>query len=55
MRKTLLLVGVGLIAVCPPADAEAVRSAAADAGVETWAIGEVVPGSGRVRWVDAER
>ena len=42
--------GVGMIAVCAAEDAPAVRAAATGAGVETWTIGRVVAGSGRVRW-----
>ncbi|HXY19852.1 MAG TPA: phosphoribosylformylglycinamidine cyclo-ligase [Gemmatimonadales bacterium] len=49
MRRVFNL-GVGLIAVCARADAAAVRSAAREAGVETWEIGAVVTGRGAVRW-----
>jgi phosphoribosylformylglycinamidine cyclo-ligase len=42
--------GVGMIAVCDPADMAAVRAAASADGVETWPIGGVAPGSGTVRW-----
>ncbi len=50
MRRVFNL-GVGLIAACAPADAEAVRAAAREAGVETWAIGQVAGGgAGAVRW-----
>jgi len=49
MRRVFNL-GVGLIAVCAPSDAEAVRAAARSAGVETWLIGRVVQGAGAVRW-----
>lgn len=45
--------GVGLIAVTRPGEVEAVRGAAARAGIESWVIGEVVRGPG-VR-LDAER
>jgi phosphoribosylformylglycinamidine cyclo-ligase len=45
--------GVGLIAVCAAADAEAVRWAATEAGVQTWVVGEVVQGQGAVRWVES--
>jgi phosphoribosylformylglycinamidine cyclo-ligase len=38
--------GVGLIAVAPAGNVAALRSAAAAAGVETWVVGEVVPGDG---------
>lgn len=54
MRQVFNL-GVGLIAACAPADAEAVRAAASDAGVQTWVIGEVARGGGQVRWVGAGR
>jgi phosphoribosylformylglycinamidine cyclo-ligase len=40
--------GVGMIAVAPPANADAVRQAARSAGIETWVIGEVVKGEGVV-------
>jgi phosphoribosylformylglycinamidine cyclo-ligase len=52
MRQVFNL-GVGLVAVCVPEDADAVREAATRAAVQTWVIGEVVRGSGRVRWVEA--
>jgi phosphoribosylaminoimidazole (AIR) synthetase len=42
--------GVGLIAVCTAEGVATARDAAAAAGVETWVIGEVVRGTGRVRW-----
>jgi phosphoribosylformylglycinamidine cyclo-ligase len=48
--RSVFNLGVGLIAVCDAADVDRVRTAAQAAGVETWTIGEVVPGSGRVRW-----
>jgi phosphoribosylformylglycinamidine cyclo-ligase len=38
--------GVGLIAVVPPARESKVRAAAQAAGVETWMIGEIVAGEG---------
>jgi phosphoribosylformylglycinamidine cyclo-ligase len=38
--------GVGMIAVLAPADADAVREAARRAGVETWAMGEIARGQG---------
>jgi phosphoribosylformylglycinamidine cyclo-ligase len=50
MRRVFNL-GLGLIAVCPAGEAEAVRAAASGAGVETWVVGEVTAGGGRVRWV----
>ncbi len=49
MRRVFNL-GIGLVAVCAAADAPAVRSAAHDAGVETWEVGAVAAGSGTVRW-----
>ncbi|HVO35595.1 MAG TPA: phosphoribosylformylglycinamidine cyclo-ligase [Gemmatimonadales bacterium] len=49
MRNVFNL-GVGLIGVCPAADVSAVRAAAREAGVDTWEIGAVVPGQGRVLW-----
>jgi len=48
MRRVFNL-GVGLIAVCPPQAVDEARRAAAAAGVETWLVGEVVAGTGRVR------
>ncbi len=45
--------GVGMIGACAAADVDAVRRAAAAAGVETWDIGVTVTGSGAVRWEDA--
>jgi phosphoribosylformylglycinamidine cyclo-ligase len=53
MRQVFNL-GVGLIAVCPPAKVTAARAAAANVGIETWRIGEVVAGTGAVRWTGAE-
>ncbi len=50
MRNVFNL-GVGLIAVAPPGEVPAVRAAAREAGVETWEIGGVERGTGRVRWV----
>ncbi len=49
MRRVFNM-GVGLVAVCAPDDAHAVREAATAAGVETWIIGTTTPGSGRVHW-----
>ncbi len=49
MRQVFNL-GVGLIAVVPRSEESAVRSAAQRAGVETWVVGEVVSGGGRVRF-----
>jgi len=49
MRRVFNL-GIGMIAVCAKLDADAVKSAARSAGVETWTIGRIVKGSGTVRW-----
>lgn len=49
MRRVFNL-GVGMIAVTARDDAEAVRAAAAAAGVETWVIGDIVPGAAEVRF-----
>ena len=49
MRRVFNM-GVGMIAVCAPGDVGAVRQSAASAGVEAWPIGDVAPGTGRVRW-----
>jgi phosphoribosylformylglycinamidine cyclo-ligase len=38
--------GIGMIAVAAPGDADAVRDAAGRAGVETWVIGEIRRGEG---------
>ena len=48
--RTVFNLGIGLIAVCAPAEVAAVRSAAREDGVETWEIGAVEPGQRRVRW-----
>jgi phosphoribosylformylglycinamidine cyclo-ligase len=48
--RSVFNLGVGLIAVCAPGEVAAVRGAAREAGVETWEIGMLVPGSGQVRW-----
>jgi phosphoribosylformylglycinamidine cyclo-ligase len=40
--------GVGLVAIVDPADAEVVIAAAARAGVRAWRAGRTVPGRGRV-------
>ncbi|MBI4543108.1 MAG: phosphoribosylformylglycinamidine cyclo-ligase [Gemmatimonadetes bacterium] len=52
MRRVFNL-GVGLVAVCAPEAAERLRAAAGASGVEAWVIGEVAPGTGRVRWAGA--
>ncbi|HEX6315501.1 MAG TPA: phosphoribosylformylglycinamidine cyclo-ligase [Gemmatimonadaceae bacterium] len=41
--------GVGLMAIVAPGDADAVRQSAAAAGVPAWVAGDVVAGSGAVR------
>lgn len=51
MRRVFNL-GIGLIAVVARDDVEAVRAAAAGATVETWVIGEIVPGAGGVRFAE---
>jgi phosphoribosylformylglycinamidine cyclo-ligase len=38
--------GVGMIAVAPPDAVSALRGAATRAGIDTWLVGEVVPGAG---------
>jgi phosphoribosylformylglycinamidine cyclo-ligase len=40
--------GVGIVVICAPTDAEAVLSAASAAGVAGWQIGSLKPGSGAV-------
>jgi phosphoribosylformylglycinamidine cyclo-ligase len=49
MRRVFNL-GLGMIAVCPPDVVASVQGAAGSAGVETWVVGEVAAGAGRVRW-----
>jgi phosphoribosylformylglycinamidine cyclo-ligase len=49
MRRVFNM-GIGMIAVCDPADVTAVRAAATADGIETWTIGVVAPGRGGVRW-----
>jgi phosphoribosylformylglycinamidine cyclo-ligase len=39
--------GIGMIAVCAASEAEVIRKAA---GMPTWIIGEIIPGSGQVQW-----
>ncbi len=51
MREVFNL-GVGMIAVVPPVGVEAVRAAAASAGIATWACGEVRSGTRGVRFAD---
>jgi phosphoribosylformylglycinamidine cyclo-ligase len=48
--RSVFNLGLGLVGVCAPEAAGAVRDAATAAGVETWEIGAVVPGTGQVRW-----
>jgi phosphoribosylformylglycinamidine cyclo-ligase len=45
--------GLGLIAACAPENVAALRQAASRAGVDTWPVGELVAGSGRVRFAGA--
>ncbi len=45
--------GIGMIAVCAPADVDEVRASAKSAGIPTWVIGRATSGSGRVRWEGA--
>jgi phosphoribosylformylglycinamidine cyclo-ligase len=52
MRNVFNL-GVGMIGVCAAGDVSAVRAAAREAAVETWEIGAVERGQGRVRWEPA--
>jgi len=40
--------GVGMVIICAPSDAQAVLSAATAAGLEGWHIGSLKPGSGAV-------
>lgn len=40
--------GVGMVAVVPPADAAAAVAVVRDAGVDAWVIGAIAPGSGEV-------
>ena len=40
--------GVGMVALCDRADADAVIGASAAAGVPAWHLGEVTEGAGRV-------
>jgi phosphoribosylformylglycinamidine cyclo-ligase len=42
--------GIGLIAVLPAKEVDAVRSAARTAGIETWVLGEVARGTRTVRF-----
>jgi phosphoribosylformylglycinamidine cyclo-ligase len=51
MREVFNL-GVGMIAVLPPAAVAAAQSAAAAAEVPTWVLGEVRTGGGRVRFAE---
>lgn len=49
MRQVFNL-GIGMIAVCAPQEAPAVQRSARADGIESWIIGDVVGGSGRVLW-----
>jgi phosphoribosylformylglycinamidine cyclo-ligase len=40
--------GVGMVIICAPADANKVQSAAAEAGLESWILGSLKAGSGAV-------
>jgi phosphoribosylformylglycinamidine cyclo-ligase len=40
--------GVGMVVICAPFDAEHVISAAGAAGVRAWMLGSLIPGSGAV-------
>ena len=51
--RSVFNLGVGLIGVCAATEVSAVRAAAREAGVETWEIGAVERGEGRVRWESA--
>jgi phosphoribosylformylglycinamidine cyclo-ligase len=51
MRRVFNL-GVGLIAIAARDDVEAIAAAATRAGVETWIIGEVQPGTKGVRFAE---
>ena len=51
MRKVFNL-GIGMVAVVPPEAADAAVSTLAAAGVQARRIGEVVAGSGIVRFAD---
>jgi len=47
MHRTFNM-GVGMVVICEPSDANAVLSAAARAGVEGWILGSLKPGTGAV-------
>jgi phosphoribosylformylglycinamidine cyclo-ligase len=51
MREVFNL-GLGMVAVVPPGEVEAVRAAASAAGVPTWVVGEVRPGTRGVRFAE---
>lgn len=53
MRRVFNL-GIGMLVVVPPRDAGAVRAAAAAADVESWIVGAVQAGAGRVLWEPVE-
>ena len=50
MREVFNL-GIGFIAAVPPESVEEVRAAATDAGISTWALGEVCTGEREVRFL----
>jgi len=52
MRNVFNL-GLGLIGICAAREVSAVRAAAREASIETWEIGAVEQGRGRVRWEPA--
>jgi phosphoribosylaminoimidazole (AIR) synthetase len=51
MREVFNL-GLGMVAVVPPGEVEAVRAAASAAGVPTRVVGEVRPGTRGVRFAE---
>lgn len=48
--RNVFNMGVGMIAVCNAGAFVPLRQAAAAEGIETWLIGAVWPGTGKVRW-----
>ncbi|TQS42446.1 phosphoribosylformylglycinamidine cyclo-ligase [Cryptosporangium phraense] len=51
MERTFNM-GVGMIVVVPPSDADRAVASFSAKGVDAWVAGEIVPGSGMVRLVD---
>ncbi len=43
--------GVGMVVFADPSSADAIAASARRAGVDSWLLGEVVPGEGRVQMV----